>query len=143
MAQYNPWIKSLIQAGAFAGCYEMRVPAWSVVEARRLDLLPLRFQLTSLSAQTDGIWFVARNQDPKVRHAMLFASWRVDPDGTIDLGWSTGYVGYNIQLTGPAAELRGTAQYWTDTDPRPPAVEGNRPLLKVVAHRDGCPGSAN
>jgi hypothetical protein len=90
-----------------------------------------------------GKGFIARNQDSKVHYAMVFPSWKANPDGTLDLSWSTGYVGYEIEFTGSATELSGMAHFRTDTDPDPPDARTNRKSLAVVAHRVGCPVSAN
>jgi hypothetical protein len=75
IAQYNSLAKSLALASPFAGCYELRVPAWSATEACKNDLLPTRFQLTMLlDPAPGGKEFVARNQDSKVHYAMLLPS---------------------------------------------------------------------
>jgi len=130
-------------AKPFAGCYELRVPAWSETIAKQNDLLPTRFQLTlQFDLKNGKKGFVARNLDSRV-HYFLMSSWNANSDGSLDLSWSTGFVEYRIRLAGPAAELRGTANYWTDTDPYPHDMGTNRNSVTVVAHRVVCQDSAN
>lgn len=142
IAQESTVAKSYFLARPFAGCYELRVPAWDEARAKQNDLLPTRFQLTlQLDRPIKERRFVAQNLDSKV-HYYLTSGWKANSDGTLDLFWGTGFVGYTIQLTGSARELRGTALYWTDTDPIPP-VQTNRNTVTVVANRVECRASAN
>ena len=46
--------------------------------------------------------------------------WNVNVDGTLHIVWSTDYVGWTVRLSGSGPELRGSAHYFTDTDPFPP-----------------------
>jgi hypothetical protein len=132
VAQENPFRRSL----AFVGCYELHVPATHPSSAKRTDLLPRRFQLTIRPSSTkDG--FVARDLDSKVGDLSLMSSmssWNANPDGTLHIVWNTGYVGYDIVLSGSGAEFRGTAHFFTDTEPFP---RTNRNTA-VVAQRVGC-----
>lgn len=120
-----------------AGCYEMTVPEWSAAEAGANDLLSTRFQLTLDPDPVTRGRFVAVNRDSKVHNGLLFRSWKANFDGTVDLIWSTGYVGYNIRFTDSAKELYGTAQRFTDTDPYPFAARTDN-ALEVVARRVPC-----
>jgi hypothetical protein len=45
--------------------------------------------------------------------------WNANLDGSLHIVWSTGYVGHDIQLNGSGAEFRGTAHYFTNTEPFP------------------------
>jgi len=110
------------------------------------DLLPTRFQLT-MNPQPETGGFVARNQDAQVHYAMLFRSWKANPDGTLDLSWGTGFAGYGVRFTGLSAviltthsttELRGTAYFWTDTDQYPPNSQNDHKSVQAVAHRAAC-----
>ena len=67
----------------------------------------------------------------------MLSSWHLNSDGTLHVVWSTGYVGYHIQLGGTGTELRGTARYFTDTDPVPPGPR----TVKVVVQRAECKDS--
>jgi hypothetical protein len=77
----------------------------------------------------------------------LIGSWNANFDDTLDVTWSTAYVGYTIHLAGSARELPGIAHYFTDTDPFPrtnhyftdtdPFPRTNRDW-KVLAHRVAC-----
>ena len=133
MAQDDAFRRSL----EFVGCYELHVSAARPSNARKSDdLLPRRFQLT-MRPSTDNGAFLVRILDPKVADSSLMASmssWNANLDGTIHIVWSTGYVGYDVRLSGSGPELRGTAHYFTDTDPLP---RTNRDTA-VVAQRVGC-----
>ena len=132
IAQENTFRRSL----EFVGCYELKVPVAHPSSAKRTDFLPRRFQLTIRPSSTkDG--FVARNLDSKVGDSSLMASmssWNANLDGTLHIVWNTGYAGYDIHLSGSGAEFRGTAHYFTDTEPFP---RTNRDTA-VVAQRVGC-----
>jgi hypothetical protein len=132
MAQENAFRKSI----EFVGCYELHVAAAHPSNAKKADFLPRRFQLTIRPSTNKG-GFVARNLDSKAGDSslmVLLSSWNTNLDGTLHIVWSTGYVGYDIHLSGSGAELRGTAHYFTDTDPLP---RTNRDTA-VVAQRVGC-----
>jgi len=133
MAQENTFRKSL----EFLGCYELHVPGAHQSNAKKTgDFLPRRFQLT-MRPSTDKGAFVVRTLDPKVGDSSLMASmssWNANLDGTLHIVWNTGYVGYDVRLSGSGPELRGTAHYFTDTDPLPRI---NRDVA-VVAQRVGC-----
>jgi hypothetical protein len=137
----QPLSRSAELARRFAACYELSVPSWSVSQTKQDKILPLRFQLTMVpdSASRD---FIAKNQDPKTYY-MVGHDWKVTPDGTLELIWGTGYVGYTIRFTSLAAatlsartdtELHGTAHYFTDA----PILPGE-PDFSVVARRVACP----
>jgi hypothetical protein len=131
-AQENPFRRSL----GFVGCYELRVLADHPSSAPKTDFLPRRFELTTRPSSSKGA-FVARNLDSKVADSSLMSSmssWNANLDGTVHIVWSTRYVGYDIQLGGSGTELRGTAHYFTDTDPFP-RTNRNTP---VVAQRVAC-----
>lgn len=123
----------------FIGCYELRVVGENQSKAsnpKKNDLLPKRFELT-LRPSTDKGAFVVRNLDSKAWDSSLMASlssWNTGVDRTVHLVWSTGYVGYDVRLRRSGSELRGTAHYFTDTDPLP---RNNRDTA-VVAQRVGC-----
>lgn len=108
-------------------------------ENRRFS--PRRFQLT-MRPSTDKGAFLVRTLDPKVGDSPLMASmssWKANLDGTLHIVWSTGYVGYDVRLSGSGPELRGTAHYFTDTDPTDtdPLPRINHDTA-VVAQRVGC-----
>jgi hypothetical protein len=133
MAQENMFRKSL----EFAGCYELHVPAARPSNAKKTDdALPRRFQLT-VRPSTNKDAFLVRTLDPKIGDSSLMASmssWNANLDGTLHIVWNTGYVGYDVRLSGSGPELRGTAHYFTDTEPFP---RTNRDMA-VVAQRVGC-----
>jgi hypothetical protein len=116
----------------FAGCYELHFEGWHpiIASSSMNDFLPKRFQLTTQPFKPK--WFVARNLDAKVREGLPLSSWNVKDDGRLEIVWSTGFVGWDIELGGSGANLRGTARYFTDTDPHPSDP------IKVAAHSVGC-----
>ena len=132
MAQEDTFRKSL----QFVGCYELHVAGAHQTKAKDPDLLPSRFQLVMrASAGKDG--FIVRIPGPKVADSSLMATlsfWKANLDGTLHIVWSTGYVAWAVGLSGSGPELRGTAHYFTDTDPSPPT---NRDVA-VAAQRVGC-----
>jgi hypothetical protein len=81
-----------------------------------------RFQLTShpypYHTDSAGKTFVARNLET-IRWDLSLSSWTVTDDGYLQIIWSTGYAGYGIKLGWSKGSYRGTAHYWTDTDPQP------------------------
>ena len=138
LAQENILLKSL----AFVGCYELHIPTSDSASAKRKkdDFLPRRFQLTTRPSTENT--FVARNLDSKVRWDLsILSSWHLNNDSTLRVVWSTGFVGYDMQLSGSRAELRGTAHYFTDTDPYPPDPRTNRNSMTVVVQRAECKDS--
>lgn len=120
----------------FAGCYELHVVGERQTKTKNTeDLFPRRFQLVMRPSDKDG--FAVRTLDPKVADSSLMASmssWNANLDSTLRIVWSTGYVGYSVRLKRSGPELRGTAHYFTDTDPFPPT---NRDL-SAVAQRVEC-----
>lgn len=105
----------------FAGCYVLRVVAQHRAMNRNYDVLPKRFLLTShpfADKDSAGKVFTARSLDPKIRFDLSLSSWTVTHDGYLQIIWSTGYVGYGVKLGWSEGAYRGTAHYWTDTDPQ-------------------------
>jgi len=132
-AQDGGLAKWYLQARQVAGCYQLRVPGWTPKDVKQHYVLPMQFQLTLSPDSGRRGWFTARNLDSQV---MIGSSWTVDSHGALLLDWSTGYVGYNIRVTGSAEHLRGAAHWWTDTGP----PQGFDPLndLYVEANRFAC-----
>ena len=132
MAQENTLHRSL----EFVGCYELEVPAAHQSNAKKTDFLPRRFQLIMRSSgNKDG--FVVRDLDSIAWDSSMMALmsfWNTNLDGTLHIVWSTGYVGYDVHLSGTGPELRGTADYFTDTDPLP----RTKRETAIVAQRVGC-----
>jgi hypothetical protein len=56
----------------------------------------------------------------------------VNPDGSLDIVFSTGFVGWNLQMTGSQTDLRGTGRHFTDTDLHPSDSR------RVFAHTVNC-----
>jgi hypothetical protein len=133
IAQENAFRRSL----AFVGCYELRVPVAHPSRTKGTDpLLPRRFELTIRPSTIKGT-FVARNLDSKAGDSSLMSwmsSWNANLDGTLHIVWNTGYAGYDLRLSGSGAEFRGTAHFFTDTEPFP-YTDRNTP---VVAQRVAC-----
>jgi hypothetical protein len=120
-------------AQAFAGCYELEVEGWQgwrLFRPSADDVLPKRFELTTRPIE-EG--FAVRNLDSKVRSNLPLSSWNVKDKGKIEIVWSTGYVGWNIQLSGSGTNLRGTADYFTDAGPSAFSVRH-----KVLIHAVDC-----
>jgi hypothetical protein len=99
-------------AQAFVGCYELRIEG-----TPRLDygnqFLPKRFELKT---QRSNGGFATKNLDSRVRWDLSLSAWHLNDDGSLTLNWSTGYVGWVIQLNRSRTDdLSGTARFWTDT----------------------------
>jgi hypothetical protein len=118
-------------AQAIAGCYELRAEGLHLFRSYADDFLPTRFQLTTRTIK-DG--FAVRNLDSNVHWDLPLSSWTVSDAGKLGIVWSTGFVGWNIQLSKSGTNLRGTAQFFTDTPP-----DWNHPV-SVVAHPVDCKG---
>lgn len=102
------------------GCYELRVEGpQRVLTNYGNQFLPKRFQLEAERGVLQG--FYAKNLDSRVRWNLFLSSWQVKDDGNVVIVWSTGYVGWNIQLKPSGAGFRGDAFFFTDTgsDSRP------------------------
>jgi hypothetical protein len=129
----------------FAGCYVLSVVAQHPTMNRDNDVLPKRFLLTSHSfpyhKDSAGKIFKARSLDPKIRWDLPLSSWTVTDDGYLQISWSTGYVGYRVKLGWDKGSYRGTAHYWTDTDPLPLDSFTTRNPAAVHAHRVECKDS--
>jgi hypothetical protein len=117
---------------AFVGCYDLRVERQKrVVDSYRREILPKRFEL---KAEHVYGGFAVKNLDSKIRWDLPLSSWRVKDDGDIEITFSTGYVGWTIQMKKSGAEFRGTARFFTDTDSLP----SKRDPLQSVAHKLRC-----
>jgi hypothetical protein len=129
----------------FAGCYVLHAVARHPTMNRAEDVLPTRFQLTGdpFPSHTDsaGKIFVARNLDSKIPWDLSLSSWTVTDDGYLHIIWSTGYVGYGMQLSRSKGSFRGTAHYWTDTDPLPLDLFTTRNSTAVHVNRVECKDS--
>ena len=108
-------------AQAFEGCYELRVEGRQPLLNYGNQFLPKRFQL---KAERVNGGYAVKNLDSKVRWDLPLSSWRLKGEQGVEITWSTGYVGWDIQLSSFGAEGRGTARFFTDTgsDSRPKAV---------------------
>jgi len=115
-------------AQAFVGCYELKVEGRPRNDYGN-QLLPNRFEL-----KTERVYggFAAKNLDLRIHGDFLFSHWNVEDDGSLALGWSTGYVGWAIQLYRSGVDdFYGTARFWTDTGSKHPA-------LRVVVRTAKC-----
>lgn len=65
----------------------------------------------------------------------------VTDDGYLQIAWSTGYVGYGVKLGWSEGSYRGTAHYWTDTDPQPLDLFTTRNSTAVHVDRVECKDS--
>jgi hypothetical protein len=128
----------------FAGCYVLHVVARHPATNRAGDVLPKRFQLTShpypYHTDSAGGTFVARNLET-IRWDLSLSSWTVTDDGYLQIIWSTGYAGYGIKLGWSKGSYRGTAHYWTDTDPQPLDLFTTRNSTAVHVDRVECKDS--
>lgn len=119
----------------FAGCYQLNVKGLHPAKTYGDQFLPKRFQLTTRPLK-EG--FVVRNLDPSVRWDLPLAFWDVKNESRLEITWSTGFVGWEIQLVGSyTAGLRGTARFFTDTDLHPSRAKS------VVVHAVDCESRTN
>jgi hypothetical protein len=119
-------------AQGFAGCYALEVEGWQgwrLFRPSADDDLPRRFELTTRPIEKG---FAVRNFDLKVRSDLPLSFWNMKDEGKIEIVWSTGYVGWNMQLSGSSANLRGTADYFTDAPSALPVRH------KVIIHAVDC-----
>ena len=104
--------QDLGEAKAFVGCYSLRVEGRPRVDYGE-QFLPKQFELETRRVY-DG--FPAKSLDSRIHWDLSFSSWNVKDDGSLALNWSTGYVGWAIQLYRSGRDdLSGTARFWTDT----------------------------
>lgn len=117
---------------AFVGCYELRVERKRYIfDNEGRDVLPKRFEL---KAEHFNAGLVAENLDPNVRFDLPLSSWRIKSEEGIEITFSTGFVGWTIQLNKSGSEYRGTARYFTDTD----SQVSKRDALRSVAQKLRC-----
>jgi len=120
-------------ARELVGCYELRVERSKLVfENGGHEILPKRIELTADLGRL-GV----RSLDSKSRWDLPLSSWRVKDDGTVELGLSTGFVGWNFHLKRSGSELRGQGRFWTDTDSELGPDSGLGPF-QTVAHKLSC-----
>jgi hypothetical protein len=106
-AQGSDPVKSL------AGCYELRLlPSDTSPYSPKPLRLPRKFSLTVQHNHPD---FLANNLDTKVEWDLPFSSWTAKDVNTLDILWSTGFVGYRVHLKRSAKEFLGKADYFDDT----------------------------
>jgi hypothetical protein len=112
---------------AFAGCYELQAEG-QPTQISNYGEFPKRLQLTLERAKTRGA-LVAKRLDSGV---LASRNWRVMRNGSIEISPSEVWItnGWFIQLSRSGSELRGTAQYWTDT--------GSGRQTGVVGHKVAC-----
>lgn len=125
--------QDLAAAKAFAGCYSLRIEG-RLRNDYGNQVLPKQFELKTQRV-SDG--FVAINLDSRIRWDLSLSSWNVKDDGSLALNWSTGYVGWAIQLyrSGPN-DLSGAARFWTDNG-------SERRSSRVVVRTARCGDSGN
>jgi hypothetical protein len=122
---------------SLAGCYRLQVLGWHVLSEANMRL-PRRFILATQPYPHSGSRFVARNLDLKVQWDLPLSSWSAKDDDTLQITWSTGFVGYDVQVIKSGSEFRGLAHYFTDTDANlsPTLTPSNS--LSVVIRRADC-----
>ena len=133
------WLAATAQdsktAHTFTGCYELKPAGWlSSVRLYHDEYLPRRFQLT-MRHINNGL--EVKNLDSNVRQDLRLSAWNVKDERKVEIVWSTGFVGWSIQLSGSDADFRGTAQFFTDTDTQPSSP------ITIVTHAVNCKGLAN
>ena len=114
---------------AFAGCYELRLEGARVVTSGNL---PRRLQLTDHPARKG---LAVRSLDPKVRWDLFNSFWQLKGEKA-EVSWSTGYVGWDIQLSEDDREFQGNARFWTDTDSQFVPPRYSRVAVHAVDCRD-------
>ena len=117
---------------AFVGCYELRVDRHQYVfNNYGREFLPKRFEL---KAEHVNGGFTVKNLDSTMRWDLPLSSWRFKDQGDIEITFSTGYVGWTIQMNKSGSEFRGTARFFTDTD----STLSRRDPLRSVAYKVKC-----
>jgi hypothetical protein len=117
---------------AFVGCYALRVERHQYVFANYgREFLPKQFEL---KAEHVYGGFAVKNLDSNMRWGLPLSSWRFKDEGDIEITFSTGYVGWTIQMNKSGSEFRGSARFFTDTD----STLSKRDPLGSVAHKLRC-----
>ena len=118
------------------GCYELRVErSRQVSENYGHQFLPKKLELTAEPGAFG--WLAVKNVDSNRRWDLSLSSWSVNDDGTVELGLSTGFVGWHIHLKRAGSDLHGTARFWTDTDAKLGPDSGLGPF-RTVARKVSC-----
>jgi hypothetical protein len=102
---------------SFMGCYELRIEGSPPFTSGEYNVLPRRFQLTDQPSIRGR--FIAKNLDSKIRWDLPLSSWVVNPNGSLDIVFSTGFIGWNLQMAGSRTDLRGSGRHFNDTDLHP------------------------
>jgi len=98
---------------SFVGCYELRIEGRPRIDYGN-EFLPKRFELNDKRVYGG---FAAKSLESRVHWDLRVSSWHLQRDGSLMIDWSTGYVGWAIQLRKSGTDdLSGTARFWTDTD---------------------------
>ena len=122
---------------SLVGCYELRVERHQYVfDNAGHDVLPKRFEL---KAEHVYGGFAVKNLDPKIHWDLSLSSWRLKGEGDIEITFSTGYVGWTIQLNKSGSEFSGTARFFTDTDSLLSKPDPVREVLRRSSDARICP----
>jgi len=120
----------------WAGCYAIySLPALYILpqpaEAKDYPDIPIGFKL--MTVQPYGSTVALMGSDLGLNDRWPFNVWELEPDGSVMLYWSTGFVGYEVLLKENESRITGTVEYFTDTDP-----PGSFPKLRIEARRISC-----
>lgn len=123
---------------SFPGCYELRVLERHVLgEPERL---PRRFRLSRGAHVyvTPEKNFVQQDSGSNEFWSSELSSWNATDRDTLQVIWSTGFIGWDIRLNKSRSELRGWAHYFTDTDSDRPQEFTARNSLPVAVRKTEC-----
>jgi hypothetical protein len=128
--------RSSESANHWAGCYAIhRLPALYILpqpaEAKDYPDIPIGFRLMTTSL--DGSTVALIGFDLGLNDRWPFKGWNPEPDGSVTLYWSTGFVSYEVLLKETESRIIGTVEYFTDTD-----LPGSFPKLEIEARRMSC-----
>ena len=109
------------QAPTPVGCYRLELGPWSKrsLLPARLDsaqVPPVAFRLDSAVADTGRPALKrAEPKNPRVTSGSPWPMWYRTGPHSVDVVWSTGFVGVKLRLVQAGDTLRGVAQTFTDT----------------------------
>lgn len=109
----SPWPVAPAPA-AVAGCYELTYGAWKPNEDLGLDSrfikTPHKIELTLEPYDREAGWYVMRPAAGEGASIHQLSSWRITPDRTLLLRWSTGSSGVTAELGTNGRILQGRAR---------------------------------
>ena len=137
-ARTRAQVDTLARIRSRAGCYALALGPWSgsppPAGVPTIQTPPSRFRLdTAVDTRPSGRFAV---QPARLGPGRMAASWALEPNDSLSLFWSTGFVGVSLRLAIRGDSLIGTATTFHDAHL---VGEPPDPTASVVATRTACP----